>query len=364
VEPSGGRPPRPSQREAQESADRIRLLRQELATPELQQVLALTPDQQSRFDDWSRAQLTQLAQLFDVDTSASQKRVSWGMRIASTLGGIAICAAVVLFFMRYWGYLDTSVQVIILAVVPLLALAGAEFTVGRERTLYFTGLLALVAFASFVMNLAVLGSIFNINSTERALLAWGAFALVVAYRYGLRLLLALGLLLLLGYGAALVTAQFGYRWFDFDQRPELVAFLALLVFCAPAAIRHQRHSDFPSVYRLVGAMVFFVCVLSLADWGMPSYLSFSHQNNERLYEFVGLLTSAGAIWLGIARHWSGVVNTSATAFAIFLYARLYHWWWDRMPKYLFFAAIGALSIGLVLAFNRVRGQMAQNGALA
>jgi uncharacterized membrane protein len=339
-------------------------LRQELATPELQQVLALTPDQRSRFDDWSRAQLAELAQQFDVDTSASQKRVSWGMRIASTLGGIAICAAVVLFFMRYWGYLTTPVQVTIIAAIPLLALAGAEFAARRERTLYFTGLLALVAFASFVMNLAVLGSIFNINSTERALLAWGAFALVVAYRYGLRLLLVLGLLLLVGYGAAMVTAQFGYRWFDFDQRPELVAFLALLVFCAPSAIQHRRHGDFPPVYRLVGAIVFFLCVISLAEWGIPSYLSLNPRNIERLYEFVGLLTSAGAIWLGIARQWNGVVNTAATAFVIFLYTRLYHWWWDWMPRYLFFAAIGGLGIALVLAFKRMRAQIADNGAPA
>lgn len=359
MEPSGG-----SQQQAQQSADRIRLLRQELAGPEVQEILALTPEQQSRFDDWSRAQLNRLAQQFDVDTSATQKRVSWGLRIASTLGGIAICAAVVLFFMRYWGYLGTPIQVVILSGVPLAALAGAEFAATRERTLYFTGLLSLVAFASFVMNLAVLGAIFNINSTERALLAWGAFALTLAYRYGLRLLLALGLLLLISYGAAMVTAQFGYRWLDFGQRPELVALLALLVFCTPLVMPHHRHGDFPPVYRLVGAIVFFICVLSLAEWGIPSYFPFRHENIERLYEFVGLILSASAIWLGILRHWNGAVNTSATAFVIFLFARLYHWWWDWMPKYLFFAVIGALGIGLVLAFKRLRTRMAQNGALA
>ena len=364
MEPSGGRRNTTAQRQAQQAADRIRLLRQELATPELQQLLALTPEQQSRFDDWSRAQLTELAQQFDVDTSASQKRVSWGMRIASTLGGIAICAAVVLFFVRYWGYLDTSVQVAIVSMVPLLALGAAEFAAVRERTLYFTGLLALVAFASFVMDLAVLGNVFNINSTERALLAWGTFALLLAYRYGLRLQLALSLLLLISYGAAMVAAHFGYRWFDFGQRPELVAFLSLLVFCVPFAIQHRRHDDFPPVYRLVGTLVFFLCLVSLAEWGIPSYLPYSHQNIERLYEFVGLLTSAGAIWLGIGRHWNGVVNTSATAFAIFLFTRLYHWWWNWMPKYLFFAVIGALGIGLVVAFRRVRGRMAMEEVVA
>jgi hypothetical protein len=42
-----------------------------------------------------------------------------GMRIASTLGGIAICAAVVPLFMRYWGYFDTSLQVAIVMLLPL-----------------------------------------------------------------------------------------------------------------------------------------------------------------------------------------------------------------------------------------------------
>jgi len=350
-----------SQFQAQQTADRIRLLCQELATPELQQVLELSPDQQRRFEDWARGKLTQLAQQFDIDTSAAQKHVSWGMRIASTLGGIAICAAIVLFFMRYWGNLGTSLQVAIVMIVPLAALAGAEFAAARERTLYFTALLALVAFASFVMNLAVLGSIFNINSTERALLAWSTFAIAVAYRYGLRLLLAIGLLLLISYGAATVTARLGYRWFDFGERPELVAFLALLVFCAPLVTPHQRHTDFPPVYRLAGAIVFYICVLSLAEGGVPSYLPFGRENVERLYEFVGLLTSGFAIWLGIAQHSNGLVNTSAIAFVIFLFTRLYHWWWDWMPKYLFFAVIGALGIALVLIFKRLRSRMAQSG---
>jgi uncharacterized membrane protein len=165
---------------AQQSADRIRVLRQELASEELQSIL--TPDQRSRFEDWSRARLAALAQQFDIDTTTSQKRVSWAMRIASTLGALALCAAVILFFTRYWGFLDTPVQLAILILTPLLLLAGAEFAAQRERTLYFTGLLALVALASFILNLALVGDIFNITSTERALLAWGAFSMALAYR--------------------------------------------------------------------------------------------------------------------------------------------------------------------------------------
>lgn len=61
---------------AQQAADRLRILLQELASEEIQSVLALTPDQRGRFDEWSRVKLAGLAQQFDVDTTASQKRIS------------------------------------------------------------------------------------------------------------------------------------------------------------------------------------------------------------------------------------------------------------------------------------------------
>jgi hypothetical protein len=31
-----------------------------------------------------------------------------------------------------------------------------------------------------------------------------------------------------------------------------------------------------------------------------------------------------------------VVNTGVTLFVVFLYTKLFSWWWDEMPKYLFF----------------------------
>jgi hypothetical protein len=343
--------------DAQQAADRIRIVREELTSKELESVLALTPQQRERFDEWARAKLANLTEHFDVDTTASQKKVSWGMRIASTLGGIAICAAIVLFFMRYWGYLDTSIQVAILILTPLLALCATEFMARRERTHYFTGLFALVALASFIMNLVAVGSIFNIVSTERALLAWGAFALVLAYRYGLRLMLAAGLLTLISYLAAGFITLMGYHWLEFANRSELFLLLGLIVFALPFYLKHPSRGNFPPVYRLVGTFTFFVALLSLAEWGAASYLPWDTVLIERCYEFLGLLLSAGAIWWGIVRGWNGIVNTGAVFFAIFLFTRLYHWWWDWMPKYLFFAAIGAIGIGLVLAFRRRRLSM-------
>jgi len=351
-----------SREEAQKIADRVRLLREELEEPELKAALALTPEQLARFDEWSHSALSRLAAQFDVDTSVSQKRVSWGMRIASTLGGLAICAAVVLFFMRYWGYLDTAAQVVVLLLTPLAALAATEYAARRERTLYFAGLMALVAMTSFVMNLYVLGEIFNIASTEKALLAWGAFALFVAYRCGLRLILAIGLALLLSYGDAALTAPLGYNWLGFGDRPEHFDVLGLIVFSVPFSTHHPHNSDFPPVYRLVGALAFLVSILSLAEWGVPSYLRFQIVTVERLYEFAGLAASAVFIRVGIMRGWDGIVNTGSIFFTIFLFCRFYHWWWASMPEYLFFAIIGALGILLVAGFRRMRSQLAQGRA--
>jgi hypothetical protein len=133
--------PSGSRSEAQQTADRIRLLRAGLDDLARQGVLDLTPGQRDRFDQWAAAQLSELSARYDVDTSASRKRVSWAMRIVSTLGGIAICAAVLLFFARFWGYLGTPAQVVIVMLAPLAALAATEFAARRERTLYFAGLM-------------------------------------------------------------------------------------------------------------------------------------------------------------------------------------------------------------------------------
>jgi uncharacterized membrane protein len=358
---AGSRASEGDRAEAQETADRIRTLRRELASKEIQSVLALTTEQQTRFDEWSKAKLAALAQQFDIDTTVSQKRVSWAMRIASTLGALALCAAVVLFFTHYCGYLNIPTQLAIVIMTPLALLAGTEFVAHRERTPYFTGLVALVTLASFVLNLAVVGSIFNITSTERALLPWGGLAMLLAYRYGLRLMLALGLLFLMTYLAAAYTAWMGYRWLDFYNRPEHFLLLGLTVFAIALYLKHSRNTDFAPAYRLVGALTFFLAVLSLADWGGPSYLPWETQSIERFYEIVGLILSAAAIWWGIVRNWNGLVNTGALFFIIFLFTRLYHWWWDWIPRYLFFAVIGALGIVLVMAFKRIRGKMIHPG---
>src|SRR6267142_3709088 len=100
-----------SQADAQKRADRIRAFREELRTLEAEGVLALPDEQKLSLARHHDETLHRLSQAFDIDTTEAQKQMSWGMRIASFLGALALCASVYLFFYRFWGLFGTAAQV-------------------------------------------------------------------------------------------------------------------------------------------------------------------------------------------------------------------------------------------------------------
>jgi len=281
--------------------------------------------------------------------------MSWGMRIASFLGAVALSAAVFFFFQRIWGSLTTPIQVLILVVAPILGVAATDYAARKERTLYFASILALLSFACFVLDLSLLGTIFNITPTQDALLVWAAFAFLVAYTYGLRLLVVAGILSFMGYLSATVGTWSGCYWLSFGERPENFMLAGLGFFGLGAAERHRLHHDFPAFYRLFGLLAVLVPVLVLANWGSVSYLPLEADGVEILYQLLGFLLSGLCIWIGIRMKWSGVTNLGSTFFVILLYTKFYDWWWESMPKYLFFLVLGLIAVGLLVVLKRIRG---------
>jgi len=341
----------------QERADRLRMFQSELADLEREGVLELTPEQRARLDTHIERTLAELASQFDVDTTESQRQISLGMKIASALGGIALCAAVALFLARYMGYWPTPIQVAVLVAIPLVLTIAAEFAARREKTLYYTALIGIVAFAAFVANLSMLGSIFNLAPTPNALAVWGLFGLALAYHFGLRLVLAAGLVSMLGWITATTNTWRGWWWVEFERRPEELMLAGMLLAAIPLFIRHAKRTDFPAVYRLVGMIAFFVTMLFLSAEGQRSYLPLQDKAVEHFYQMFGVVAAAVSVWIGIRQSWTGVVNIGTAFFTIFLFFRLIDWWWDWMPKYLFFLLIGLVAIGLVAVFKRLRGRM-------
>jgi uncharacterized membrane protein len=75
---------------------------------------------------------------------------------------------------------------------------------------------------------------------------------------------------------------------------------------------------------------------------------------EALYQTSGFGLSALLVWLGIRRHWPGITNNGSTFFVIFLYTKFFDWWWDWMPKYLFFLVLGLMALLLLMVLKRLR----------
>lgn len=338
--------------QAQARADRIWAFRLELETLEREGVVSLPGEARKAIGAHHTELLRRYAADHDIDVNRGQKRLSWGMRLASLFGAVALSAAVFFFFYRFWGALGTPLQVGLLLAAPLVATLAMDYAARRERSLYFASLAGLVAVASFVLNLSVLGRIFNITPSQNAFLAWAAFALLLAYGYGLRLLLVAGLTSLMAWMSATAGTWSGLYWLSFGDRPEHFVVAGGLVFAL--GLREQpRHPGFAGIYRVYGLLVVFIAILLLANFGHISYLPLAGSVIENLYQLLGFVLAGLTIWLGISRHWPGVVNLGSTFGMLYLYTKLFDWWWDWMPKYLFFLLLGIIAILLLLVLRRL-----------
>ena len=343
-----------SRTEAQQRADEIRVFQNELERLERGGVLALSEDQRRAVAEYQRGLLTQYAQAFDIDRDVQAKQLSIGMRIASFLGALALAASVFFLFYQFWGLFPATAQAGILSVAAF-GMFGATFVIqGRDATGYFTKLAAMVAFACFVLNIAMFGQIFNITPSDKALLPWAALALLLAYTCDLRLLLAAGILCLIAFIAARTGTWKGMYWLYFGQRPENFFPAAVLMFLVPQILDHRRFAGFAAIYRVFGLLALFLPVLVLANWGQISYLDFERQLVQGFYQLLGFAGTGAAIWFGARRRWPEVVNTGVTLFVIFLYTKFYDWWWEIMPKYLFFLVVGLTALLLLFVFKRLR----------
>ena len=205
---------------AQQRADEIRIFRREQQRLETEGVLQLSEVQRQAVLTHHEALLVDLTQAFDIDRDLRSRQLSWGMRIASLLGALALAASVFFLFRQFWGLFPETVQVAIL-IAASLATFGATLSLrARDATGYFTKLAAMVAFACFVLNVAMVGQIFNITPSDKALLPWAVYGLLLAYLCDLRLLLAAGLLCLMAFMAARVGMWSGIYWIHFGERPE------------------------------------------------------------------------------------------------------------------------------------------------
>jgi uncharacterized membrane protein len=349
----------PNRLEAQQRADDIRVFRAELARLDEAGVLRLAADQRAVVDAHHEALLAGFTRDFDIDRDSRARQLSLGMRIASFLGALALAASVYFLFYQSWGYLGTASQVAILIAAPLVALVLAAWVATRPDGAYFAKLAALVCFACFVLNLSMLGQIFNITPTDRALLPWAALAFLLAYCLDMRLLLVAGLVSMAAWIAARAGTWGGMYWLSAGERPENFLPAGLLAFGLPLLLSHHRNPGFAATYRIFGLLCVFIALLVLGNWGATSYLDWPVSVIEGMYQTLGFVLSAAAVWFGARRGWNDTVNTGVVFFVILLYTKFFDWWWELMPKWVFFLLLALAAVLLLLVFQRLRGALAR-----
>jgi uncharacterized membrane protein len=339
--------------EAQRRADQVRAFQQELAALEREGVFTPEPELRRRLAAHHEALLARLARQFDVDTTPRTAQLSLGMRVAALLGAVALIAAVVLFFLRFWGSIPVAGQVVLLVAAPLLMLGATAYASTRPGARPLAELFALVALGAFVLELAALQSIFALRESPHGFLAWGALGLALGHGYAFRGPGTAGVALLAWWLVAMLAEATGGTWRDPVRVPELAVVSGLILFGLGMLARLRPPEMSPS-YRLVGLMAAFAALLLLATSGSMNGLGLSRRAAETLYQLLTLATSAAVIVVGVRRGWRESIVAGTGAFLLLAVIKSVDWFWDWMPRYLYFLTLGLVALLVVLVLRRWR----------
>ena len=338
-----------SKQAAQRRVDQIAAFREEAAALEREGV-ALGAEDLARARAHQDLLLAQFAREFDVDRSARERQMSAGMLLASVFGAAAMTAAVVSFVYRVWGTMPTAAQVTLVTLAPIAALLVAAVAAALERTRYVASLFATVACAAFALQLYVLGSVFNLRSSPHVLGLTGAFALMVALPWRLMLPFAVGAVALSVYAPALAMWATGVSWTNVVSRPEFIAASMTIA----VRVVSRGSDDLTRAARLLLMVLALGMLFLMTVRVMPSVLPASEETVAIVYQVLAAVVTVALLVAGI-RSGSEEVTLLGTLFgAAFLLSRFVDWWWDWMPRYLFFLIVGAVAVLALLALMRLR----------
>ena len=142
---------------AQQRSDQIHAFTNELAELERDHVFSLTAEQRQSIHDYHQNLFNQYRNGFDIDSTQQEKQLSMGMRIASFFGAVALAASLFFLVYQFWGRFATVGQVAILGTVSIVSFIATHVVASKDDSGYFTKLVGLVAFAGFVLNIAMFG---------------------------------------------------------------------------------------------------------------------------------------------------------------------------------------------------------------
>ncbi len=342
-----------SKNQAQHRANQIEAFEKELKYIEDDNITTISQEQKNSIKTYHKTVLKNLITSFDIDSTSKKKQLSIGMKITSFLAALGLSFSIYLMFLNFWGDFSTNSQIIILIATPLILLAITMKLSQIETTSYYAKITGLLSFATFVLNLSMLGQIFNITQSPNAFLIWSIFALLLAYAINARLLLGISIIFFSLFMSAKFATWSGGYWIGFGEHPENFLPIAFILFLI-SFLEHKRVFGFEVIYRVFAMLLFFIPVLILSNFGNGSYFDVDKNFIEGFYQVIGFIFSALAIYIGIKKELKEVVTSGNIFFTIFLYTKFYDWFWEWMPKYLFFLIIGISAILILIILKRYR----------
>jgi hypothetical protein len=355
---------KPTMQNAQARADQIQAFDLELTELTSNSVIMLSEQQNQSIQSYHHDVINALKQQYNIDDTAASKQLSLGMKIASLVAALAMASSVFFLFFQFWGLFSTGVQVFALVAFSILSFIVTALIAQKDFAGYYAKIAGLISFGCFVLNLNMLGQIYSITPSPNAFLVWSAFGFILAYMCKAKVLLVGAIICFASFISMYFGTWSGMYFISFGEKPENILFASLLVFCLPFILNAipsptftkqiAEFSHFDKVYRVMGMILFFLPVLVLSNWGQGSHLSIDTKIIEQCYQVLGFVSAGLAIWLGVKKQWRHVNVTGNIFFILFLYTKFFDWWWDWLPKYLFFFVMGVVSILLLVLFKRLR----------
>lgn len=352
-----------------------------------------------------------------------ERKLGRGVTILINLGAIILAAGLIIFFASNWIEFGRAAKIASLFALTLFFyVVGFELTQEGRWNFPKLGLaLIFLGCVMFGVDILLLALIYDLTAEHAwALMMDAAAWLAIAYLVRSRLILFLGLIGVVSWFGAEVGYLWGGYWIYLGRPLHFIGLGVCLVAIAGIhAWREQR--SFAGPYALVGLLLIYLSTLILSifdvqkgfrtiDWSAPrlvwlmlygpyvfalAALAFIHVRwrrstltdqpalvvlfllalmlltsviawnpGHREFWFIlllTLLTSAG-IYLGIAWESAVFLNTSIVFFALNVYTRFYEYFWDAMPKSLFFIIGGATLIAGGIWVERMRRRLVQQFA--
>jgi uncharacterized membrane protein len=337
--------------------------------------------------------------------SVNERKLGRGVTILINLGAIALAAGLLVFFASNWVEFGRGAKVASLFALTLF-FYGAGFELTREGRGSFPKLGLALVFLGCVMfgaDIVLLALIYDLTAEHAwSLLIQCVAWLSIAYVVRSRLVLFLALVGIVAWFGAEIGYSWGGYWLYLGRPFHFIGLGAcLLAVGGVHAWRGRR--EFAAAWALVGLLLVYLSTLilsifdlqknfrvemSTATWlvwllfiapyvlaivslavihlrwrrttltdppvllvlfllvvmTVASVIAVTHQARDGWFILLLTLLSAAGIYLGIAWESPVFLNTSLVFFAVNLYTRFYEYFWDAMPKSLFFILGGAALI--------------------